>query len=122
MKVVYIAGKFRGADAWEVHQNVQEALIVAFEVAAIGAMPLTPHANTFCFDGTLTDQFWLEGTLELLRRSDAVMTVWNWESSSGAKAEIEEAKEKLHIPVFHQISDLAAWLSEGDAGRRRAAT
>jgi len=111
MRVVYIAGKFRGKDAWEVHKNVQEALKVAFEVASLGAMPLTPHANCFPFDGTLDDQFWLEGTMELLRRCDAVMTVSNWTTSTGAKDEVHEAVSKLGIPVFHELSQLDAWLS-----------
>jgi hypothetical protein len=109
MKILYVAGKFRGANAWEVHKNVQEALKVGFEVAASGAMPLIPHSNTQPFDGTLGDQFWLDGTLELLRRSDAVMTVGNWTQSTGAKAEVLEA-EALGKPVFHEISSLQEWL------------
>ena len=114
MKVVYIAGKFRGTNAWEVHQNVQEALKVGFEVAALGAMPLIPHSNTQPFDGTLQDQFWLDGTLELLRRCDAVMTVPNWVRSKGAKAEVDEAKDELGIPVFHALDELTEWLVESE--------
>ena len=110
MKVIYIAGKFRGANAWEVHKNVQEALKVGFEVAALGAMPLIPHSNTQPFDGTLQDQFWLDGTLELLHRCDAVMTVSNWVHSKGAKDEVSEAVENLGIPVFHRFEELTEWL------------
>lgn len=112
MKVVYIAGKFRGANAWEVHKNVQEALKVGFEVAALGAMPLIPHVINLPFDGTLNDQFWLDGAMELLRRCDALMTVSNWTTSTGAKDEIHEAVSKLGIPVFHHLQDLARWLDE----------
>lgn len=114
MKVIYIAGKFRGINAWEVHKNVQEALKVGFEVAVLGAMPLIPHANTHCFDGTLQDQFWLDGTLELLRRCDAVMTVPNWVHSSGAKAEVAEAADNLGIRVFNHLGDLAEWLVKSE--------
>ena len=119
MKIVYVAGKFRGKNAWEVHKNVQEALKVAFEVASLGAMPLTPHANTFPFDGTLDDQFWLDGTTELLRRSDALMTVSNWTKSEGTKMEIHEAVTKLGIPVFHELAHLEEWLKtvNADAGK-----
>jgi hypothetical protein len=109
MKIVYIAGKFRGADAWEVHKNVQEALKVGFEVAYRGGMPLIPHSNTHPFDGTFEDAFWLQGTLELLRRCDAVMTISNWKASKGATAEVEEAK-RLGIPVFEDLSELMRWL------------
>ena len=111
MKIVYIAGKFRGANAWEVHKNVQEALKVGFDVACLGAMPLIPHSNTQPFDGTLSDVFWLDGTLEILRRCDAVMTVGNWINSTGAKAEVEQAK-KLGIQVFHDLDKLRGWLSQ----------
>lgn len=112
MKIVYVAGKFRGANAWEVHKNVQEALRVGFEVAALGAMPLIPHANTFPFDGTLEDSFWLDGTMELLHRCDAVMTVDNWTTSKGAKDEVHEAVDELGIPVFHELQHLVEWLAE----------
>jgi hypothetical protein len=111
MKVVYVAGKFRGENAWEVHKNVEEALKIGFEVAALGAMPLIPHANGFQFDGTLDDQFWLDGAMELLRRCDAVMTVDNWTMSKGAKDEVVEAVDKLGIPVFHELSHLVEWLA-----------
>lgn len=71
MKVVYIAGKFTGPDAWTIHSNVFAAEQAAFEVQKLGAMPLCPHANTAHFHGVNTPEFWYEGTLELLRRCDA---------------------------------------------------
>lgn len=99
MRVVFVAGPYRGATAWEVAENVRAAERVGFNVASCGAMPLIPHANTANFDKTFTDQFWLLGTMELLRRSDAVMLVNGWERSVGARAEVEEAK-RLGLPVF----------------------
>lgn len=111
MRIVYIAGKFRGPNTWEVHKNVQEALKVGFDVANFGAMPLIPHSNTHEFDGTLHDQFWLQGTLELLHRCDAVMTVLNWVNSTGARAEVTEAT-RLGIPVFHDLTKLSSWLGK----------
>jgi hypothetical protein len=110
MKVVYIAGRFRGNTAWEVAENVRIAERVGFEVARLGAMPLIPHANTAHFDGTFTAEFWLEGTLELLRRCDADLTVDNWLKSAGAQLEVVEAR-KRGMPVFHDHGDLAEWLS-----------
>lgn len=110
MKICYIAGKFRGKNAWEVHQNVEAALERGFEVAQLGLMPLIPHSNTAPFDGTLKDDFWLEGTLELMRRCDLVVTVSNWLDSVGAKAEVEEA-HKMGKMVFHDLVDLAHWLA-----------
>ena len=108
MKVVYIAGPFRGATPWDVEQNVRRAEALALEVARMGAMPLCPHANTRHFDGQLTAEFWLEGTLELLRRCDAVLLVPGWETSSGTKAEVAEA-ERLGSPVFEHLWQLNEW-------------
>lgn len=112
MKVIYIAGRFRGETAWDVAQNIRAAEHRGFEVAQLGAMPLIPHANTAQFDRTLTGQFWLDGTMELLRRCDAVLTVDNWPQSSGARAEVKEA-EARGIPVFHHLDNLRVWLNDG---------
>lgn len=114
MKIIYVAGKFRGKNAWEVFKNVRAAEEVAFQVASLGAMPLTPHLNTANFDGTLDDKFWLDGTMELLRRCDAVMMVPGWETSTGATAERREA-ERLGLPIFEHRSptsgvELRAWI------------
>lgn len=107
MIVVYIAGPFRGKTAWDVAQNIRVAEHLGMEVAEAGFMPLIPHANTANFDGTLNDQFWIDGTAELLLRCDALLTTSDWERSSGARGEVKLAKEQ-GIPVFHTLADLCA--------------
>lgn len=114
MKVVYIAGAFRAANAWEIQQNVRAAETAGLEVAKLGAMPLIPHKNTEHFSGALPDSFWLEGTAELLKRCDA-MYVFNpadLDRSEGTQGEFRLATAK-GIPVFRRLSDLAAWLAGG---------
>jgi hypothetical protein len=101
MKVVYVAGPFRGANGWKIEQNIRRAEELGIRVAEAGAMPLIPHANTRFFHGTCTDQFWLDGTMELLRRCDAIIMTENWEESSGAKSEYHLAM-KLRLPIFHE--------------------
>jgi hypothetical protein len=108
MKVVYVAGPYRGANAWDVAENIRAAERLGFEVAKLGLMPLIPHANTAHFDGTLTGEFWLEGTLELMRRCDAAIFTQDWGRSEGAKGEHEEAL-RLGMPVFHTIVALSEW-------------
>jgi hypothetical protein len=100
MKVIYIAGRFRGKTAWDVEQNIRRAEDVAFNVACLGAMPLCPHTNTRFFDGTLTAEFWLSGTMELMKRCDAVFLVSGYEDSEGSKEEVVKALE-LNMPVFY---------------------
>lgn len=108
MKVVYIAGPYRGATAWEVAENIRAAERVGIVVARCGMMPLIPHANTAHFDGELTAEFWLAGTMELLRRCDAVAFTADWERSSGARAEEKEAG-RLGLPCFFNQSELESW-------------
>ena len=112
MKIVYVAGPFRGANGWEIEQNVRRAEKLGYQVCHMNAMPLIPHANTRCFHGVGEDQFWLDGTMELLRRCDAVILTHDWERSKGACAEVEEAN-RLGLPVFHHLHQLARWLVEG---------
>jgi len=109
MKVVYIAGKYRGPNPWSVEQNIQAAQAVAAKVIAAGHMPLTPHLNTAHMEGLADDAFFLAGTMELLRRCDAVLCVGNWRDSVGARAEVEEAR-RLGLPVFGVGSEFADYL------------
>lgn len=111
MKVVYIAGPFTAPTAWGIESNIRGAEMVAFEIALRGAMPLCPHTNTRYFHGTCTPEFWYAGTMELLKRCDAVMLTPNWTLSEGAKREWAYAKEHK-IPVFHYPDEASflAWL------------
>ena len=117
MKVVYIAGPFRASTPWGVECNVRNAEVMALAVAACGAMPMCPHTNTRFFDGQLTAEFWLAGTLELLRRCDALVLVDGWEKSSGTRAEVNEAA-RLGLPVFahDQLIELKAWVKTPSDG------
>jgi len=109
--LVYIAGPFRGANAWEVENNIRDAESYGFKVAEIGAVPVIPHTMYRFWDGTLTDEFWLAATLETMRRCDAVLLLPNWKRSTGSKAEKAEAI-RLGMPVFESQPFLALrkWL------------
>ncbi len=108
--IVYIAGPYRGPDNWTISRNIDRARCMARAVALVGAMPLCPHTNTNIeFHGTGSDDFWLAGTLELLRRCDAVMLIPYWEQSTGARAEYAEAVRRA-IPTFSTVDALADWV------------
>ena len=106
MIVVYIAGPFRGANAWEVERHAQSAEVLAYEVWALGMVALCPHNNTRHFDGVLNDGIWLSGDLELLGRCDAILMVPGWETSIGAMAERTFALTR-GIPVYDDLNNLA---------------
>ena len=110
MKIVYIAGPLSGPNDWEVRRNIHRAAALGYEVAKLGAYPVIPHTNTgSVFMGTLTDEFWYGGTLELLRRCDAVLCVAGWQDSQRTNAEVEEARRRS-TPVFERVDELKAWL------------
>ncbi len=104
MKVVYIAGPFTGRTAWDIESNIRQSETVALNVAYAGAMPLCPHTNTRFFHGQLTAEFWYEGTLELLRRCDAIF-LHNWENSAGSIRERNLAIE-IGMPIFESLEEL----------------
>lgn len=100
MKLIYIAGAFRGPTPWDVEQNIRKAEAFALEVARMGAMPVCPHTMFRFFNGQLDDRFWLDGTLALLERCDAIALVpGSWERSTGTRGEIERAID-LDMPIF----------------------
>lgn len=113
MPVVYIAGPFRGENAWEIEQNVRRVEEVGLYIARKGAMPLMPHANTRFFQGTLPDEFWIDGTSELLLRADALYLHMGWEKSQGSMIE-KELAESVYMPVFvfERLNLLVEWIAQ----------
>lgn len=111
MKLVYVAGPYRAATREWVGQNVAAARHLGRLCAQIGWFPVMPTVNTAHFDhdfpGLADDQFWLDGTLELMKRCDAVVLVDGWQHSSGARGEVKLADE-LGIPVCSSTAELEA--------------
>lgn len=114
MKVVYIAGPFRGSSRWQEHKNILAAEAMAWNVWDVGAVAICPHLNTCNFQDSQDDEVWLAGDIEILTRCDAVVVVGDWKSSEGTKREIARAEE-LGIPVFFdtKFEYFEEWLSHG---------
>lgn len=100
MKITYVAGPYTAPNAWAIEQNIRVAEAAGHYVVECGGMPIIPHANTRFFHGLKTPEFWYEGTLELLRRSDAILLFTGYEKSRGAMAEHREAVQ-LEMPIFY---------------------
>lgn len=102
MKLVYIAGPYLAGTAWDVEQNIRRAEDAAYMVLKCGAMPVCPHTNTRgYFQGVASDEQILKGTLELLRRCDAILLIEEWQSSAGSIGEQAEA-ERLGLAQFRE--------------------
>jgi hypothetical protein len=109
VKIIYIAGPFRAPAAWGIEQNIREAERVGLEVARVGAVPLIPHTMYRHFQGACSDDFWLQATSDLLRKSDAVLLLPRWRLSAGARGE-ERLARTLGLPVFHSLAALSTGL------------
>jgi nucleoside 2-deoxyribosyltransferase len=110
--LIYIAGPFRAPTPWEIEQNVRRAEEYALSVAQLGGIPLCPHTMYRFYQNSLTDEFWLEAGLVLLRRCDAVVVTVPYPDSlksAGTTAEIAEA-ESRGMPVFHVLGSLREWM------------
>ncbi|MFQ5339922.1 MAG: DUF4406 domain-containing protein [Anaerolineae bacterium] len=109
MKIIYIAGPYSAPNSWAREQNIRVAEKAGLQVLHLGAMPLVPHTMTRFYFGAVPETTVIEGDLELLRRSDAVLFVGDWENSEGSMEELEEAR-RLNLPGFLSIDDLLVWL------------
>jgi hypothetical protein len=108
--VVYIAGPFRGANSWEMENNIRRAESLALEVWKLGAAAICPHANTRFFQGAAPDEVWLDGDLAILRKCDAVLLTPDWQQSVGAISECCYAESRC-IPVFSSLEKLQEWIT-----------
>lgn len=119
MKLIYIAGPYRPytcADGTWVGtpMNIRNAEVTAVNLVnalgRYGLFPVVPHLNTRDFENQVEqndDQYFLDGTMAMLERCDAVLlTMPNAdEVSSGTKAEVHRAHQ-LGIQVYRSFDAL----------------
>lgn len=119
MKLIYIAGPYRpytnacGALVDTAH-NISIAELTAVHLVDtlghLGLFPVVPHLNTRDFENQVkqnNDQYFLDGTMALLERCDAVLlTMPNADVvSTGTKAEVHRAYQ-LGIQVYRSFDAL----------------
>lgn len=92
MKVAYIIGPYRAKTVYGMVQNIKRAEKVALKYWEKGYAVICPHKNTGLLDGQVDDEVWLKGDRELIKRSDVIVVMKNWEKSKGSVKEIELAK------------------------------
>ena len=74
-KVVYVAGPFRAKTDYERVQNIRAAEAVAYKLWVMGFTVICPHMNTANMEGLISDEEILAGDMELLKRSDFVVSI-----------------------------------------------
>lgn len=110
MKLVYIAGPFRAPLAWQMEHHVRNAENVAHWMMQKCRFlyPVIPMANTRFFHGCREDDYFLQGTLLMMSKCDAMLLIGAWQESQGACLEREQMLE-LRNPVFEHFDDLVEW-------------
>jgi hypothetical protein len=99
MKLIYIAGKYRGKCPNDIHNNIEVARQHSIKLWEQGYAVVCPHLNTAFMDGACDDSVWLNGDLEILKRCDAIYMLPNWQESVGATNELKLAK-KLGLEIL----------------------
>ena len=113
MRIIFISGPFRAKLEYDRRENIRRAEALALEVWKLGAAAICPHLNTAHFDGTVPDNVFLEGDLDILRRCDAVLMTDDFDKSVGAMKERSVALEHK-IPVMYSLAELRQWLKKTD--------
>ncbi len=101
MKVIYVAGKYRGASENEVYENIHHARTQALKLWHQNWCVICPHLNSSFMSCREDETEYLDGGLELVRRSDAIYMLSGWQASVGACAELAEA-DRLGLPVYYE--------------------
>jgi hypothetical protein len=118
-KLIYVAGPYRAPTQELIDANIRKVGSNAAKIWKMGHYALAPHYITRFHDCTPSDRalldsvpmnVYLEGTMEMMRRCDAVFLGEGWEKSSGSTAEKAEA-QRLGIPVFTNFNELQNWLN-----------
>ncbi len=92
MKVIYVAGCYRASCENDLFENIIKARTKARQLWHEGWSVICPHTNSMFMGDKEDGQLFLDGCLELVRRSDAIYMLKGWEHSKGSKAELELAK------------------------------
>jgi len=101
MKLIYVAGPYRGDGQNSVLENVYKARQVARILWLRGWAVICPHANTFFMDGPDIDPMaFIDGDLVMLERCDAICMISGWKNSRGAQIEHSRAIE-LGMPIYY---------------------
>lgn len=92
MKVIYVAGKYRGESEREVFDNIIHARSAALKLWNEGWAVICPHTNCMFMGSQMFNNAFMEGDLEILKRCDAIYLLEGFIESVGAVMELGYAQ------------------------------
>lgn len=102
MRVIYVAGAYRSKSLNKIWENINHAMRQSRKLWLAGWAVICPHANTaFMDEMPKTDDMFINGDLEILKRCDAIYMLQGWENSVGATGEFNLAME-LGLEVYFE--------------------
>jgi hypothetical protein len=106
-KIIYISGKYSGKTKEETTRNIEQARLMAAKVWELGYPCLCPHTNTMHFEDICNCEYndYIEGDLHLLSKCDGILMLDNYESSNGAKIELDFARAR-EMSVYYSLEEL----------------
>lgn len=108
MKLVYITGPRVGSDYHQTDRHIGYAREWAEKLARAGHAFYCPQLNTAHFDVVAPDisnDFWREMDLKILRRCDAVLLVPGWDNDDVTKRDVHYANT-WGIPIAVDIDEI----------------
>jgi len=100
-RVLYVAGPYRHYSTHKQFENILRARKIAKHLWNLGFTVICPHTNSMLMDdNAASDELFLAGGLELLKRCDAIVMLPLWELSPGSMTE-KSIAEDHDIPVFY---------------------
>lgn len=110
MKIIYIAGPIRNDDAEIQKRNIGKGILAAKAIWQAGGAATCPHMLAYFWgDDDAFRKLILEGEIEFINRSDAVLALPGWPTSIGASAEICHARGRGML-IFDDLEDAVRWV------------
>ena len=110
MKVIYVAGPYRGKTKIDRNINIETARAYGLALWQNGFAAITPHLNSIYMDDyiSLTQEDYYAGDIAILRKCDGIFMIKGWKKSTGSIAEHKFAKDNK-IPIFYKMEELKKW-------------
>ena len=114
-KLIYVAGPYSG----DIEGNIERAEEVSIQLIRKGFHVITPHKNTAGYeryeDENITYETWMELSLNILSRCDAIYVMNGSHQSKGTQREIEFAK-RHNIEIINEKPNEWVIYSERELG------